>query len=188
MTSQSPASQIQNLLKSPIKLAAMTAALKLSDFETQCYDYFSYPIGLKLHCLKKENTASVPESFSALFLADLYDDNLWIDEESRRTREDQFVIEEIETSQWQEALLQIHIPQYFRLTKEPDVKIWDSSDFTKKFLYWRPENLPESEFSHISSLLKDIVWVVNLSPGSFYEKFFGETKEHYFIAESGVYD
>lgn len=188
MILNTPDLQIQGLLKSPKDLAAITAALRLSDFNTQCYDYFTYPIGLKLHCLSKENISSVPEAFSALFLADLYDDNQWIEEESQRTCQDQIVVEELEISEWQELLAGIWIPRYFRLTREPNVKMWDSSAFVKHFLYWRPESVTEPDFSCLSSLLKYILWVANLSPGSFYEKFFGETKEHYFIAESGVYD
>ena len=51
-----------------------------------------------------------------------------------------------------------------------------------------PENAPESGKNRLEQELAGTKWVCSLFTGAFYDKFFGETGNYYFFAESGVYD
>ena len=51
-----------------------------------------------------------------------------------------------------------------------------------------PENVPESGKNRLEQELAGTKWVCSLFAGAFYDKFFGETGNYYFFAESGVYD
>lgn len=183
------ASELQNLLMTPKLLAKLTAVHNLKDYKTKFFDYFDYPIGFCLQLLEKKNISSASEAFSILFLSELYFQNDWLEDESDRTNEDQFVIEKLEPAEWENALAQYCIPQYFNLgNRTPNVQLWDISKFQNSFLYWMPQSAADPEVQEIKKLLSETLWVCNLFPGSFYEPFFGELKEYYFIGESGVYD
>ena len=68
------------------------------------------------------------------------------------------------------------------------IKDKDAEPFQKELLWWMAENAPESGKNRLEQELAGTKWVCSLFTGAFYDKFFGETGNYYFFAESGVYD
>jgi len=182
-------SQIRKLVENKQTFADMAAIVNLEEYNTQIFDFYKYPLGVSFIGVKKSQVKDVVDAFVVLFIVDLYYQHDWIDSEKMRINEDQFVTEKPSTAEWSSILHDLWLKESFESKyrtfniKEEDVKV-----FEKGYLWWMPETAPEEEQRRLEQEVATTVWVTSLFPGAFYDKFFGETEQYYFYAESGVYD
>ena len=109
-----------------------------------------------------------------LFILNLYCQNDWICSEQERTSPDQLVVGRMPDAEWITALRDYWIDDYFGLKN-------------RRF-HIKDKDAPESGKNRLEQELAGTKWVCSLFTGAFYDKFFGETGNYYFFAESGVYD
>ena len=137
----------------------------------------------------REQVSEPQEAFAALFLLDLHYQNDWIYSEAARTNADQFVIDRVPAGQWTQLLQDKWIADYFGLShRRPQATLVEPAVFLQKLLLWMPENTSLEDQAALKAAAAPTQWVCSLFPGAFYDKYFGQTAEHYFFAESGVYD
>lgn len=181
--------QIRRLLEDKQTFANMAASVKTEEYHTDIFDFYKYPLGVSFIGVKKSQVKSVLDGFIVLFILDLYFQHDWIDSETMRTNAEQFVIEKPSKSEWSSILYDLWIKEYF----ESKYRVFNITErnvqeFEKDFLQWMPENTPEEARKRLEQEVAATIWVSSLFPNAFYDKFFGETEQYYFYAESGVYD
>ena len=181
--------QVMALFADLPAFARMTANLTMEDYPSKRYDFFQYPLGISWLGIPRNQASSLREAFAALFLLDLHYQNDWIYSEAARTNADQFVIDRVPAGQWTQLLQDKWIADYFALShRRPQATLVEPAIFLQKLLLWMPENTSLEDQAALKATAAPIQWVCSLFPGTFYDKYFGQTEGHYFFAESGVYD
>ena len=181
--------QITALFADLPAFAHLTGNLTLEDYSPKRYDFFQYPLGISWLGIPREQVSGPQEAFAALFLLDLHYQNDWIYSEAARTNADQFVIDRVPAGQWRQLLQNKWITDYFDLPRRQlRVIPVEPAAFLQKFLCWMPKSTSSEERAALESAIISTQWVYSLFPDAFYDMYFGQTDEHYFFAESGVYD
>lgn len=189
MENLSVPAQISALFADLPAFARLAANLTIEDYQPRRFDFFQYPLGLSWLGIPREQVSEPQEAFAALFLLDLHYQNDWIYSEAARTNTDQFVIDRVPTGQWTQLLQDKWIADYFALShRQPQATLVEPAVFLQKLLLWMPENTSLEDQSALKAAAAPTQWVCSLFPGAFYDKYFGQTAEHYFFAESDVYD
>lgn len=173
------AGQIQALFDDLPAFAAMAAAISPEVWRTVRFDFFRYPLGLFWLGVRREQ-AGPREAFAALFVLDLHFQNEWPCDEKAAGAP---------LEQWEALLRERWLPEYFSLKRRSArVTPRDVDAFRRSLLQWAPENAPAGELAALEKILSGTRWVCSLFPDAFYDQYFGETEEYFFLAESGVYD
>lgn len=181
--------QLYQLTQDKERLAINAAAIDIRKYNAHVHDFFQYPLGVSFIGVEKPLVDGWQEAFPVLFILDLYYQNDWICSEQERTSPDQLVVGRMPDAEWITALRDYWIDDYFGLkNRRFHIKDKDAQPFQKELLWWMPENAPESGKNRLEQELAGTKWVCSLFAGAFYDKFFGETGNYYFFAESGVYD
>lgn len=181
--------QIRCLFEDRDSFARMSAAVEIERYEPVLFDFFKYPLGVSLIGVKKDQVRTVTEAFSVLFILDLFNQNEWIQNEAERTEPGQEVMEIPPVDEWEVLLRDVWINHYFELKYRTfNITVRDVNAFQRDLLQWLPANAPGGDAVRLKQELQSTRWVVSLFPDAFYDKYFGETDQYYFFAESGVYD
>lgn len=181
--------QVSALFADLPAFARLTADLTIEDYQPRQFDFFQYPLGLSWLGIPREQASNPQEAFTALFLLDLHYQNDWIYSEAARTNTDQFVIDQVPADQWTQLLRDKWIADYFGLSRRrPQATLLEPAVFLQKLLLWMPEDTSLEDLAALKAAVATTQWVCSLFPSDFYDKYFGQTDEHYFFAESGVYD
>lgn len=181
--------KIDCLLKDLDDFAKTASAVDLEMYEARRFDFYDYPLGLYLLCVKKAQVKSLEEAFTVLFIKDLHYQNDWIYSEAARINSDQHVIDKLSPVDLAIILSTQGIVNYLGLAyRYLNIQAVPVNTFQEKFLWWLPDNVSKIELDDMMKIIEQTKWVCSLFPDDFYDKFFGETDAYYFFAESGVYD
>lgn len=181
--------QIRRLVAEKKMFANMAANVATEDYNTEIFDFYKYPLGVSFIGVEKSQVKSALDAFVVLFIMDLYYQHDWIDNETMRTNEDQFVREKLSTAEWSLILHDLWIKEQFESKARAfNITERDVKAFEKDFLWWMPDNAPEEERRRLEQEVATTKWVSSMFPYAFYDKYFGETEQYFFFAESGVYD
>ncbi len=188
MESLSVPMQIEELFSDLPAFAQLAAGLSIEDYQPKLFDFFHYPFGVFWLGVPKAQVNSVREAFAALFLLNLHHNQGWIYNEAQRTNSDQFIIDRLPKEQWKQLLQDKWIIENFNLPlRQLKITPLKIADFSQKFLCWKPEHVNTEGWRNLERVVSSSLWVYSLFSNN-YDLYFGQTAEHYFFAESGVYD
>ena len=168
---------VEGLFSDLSAFARLAAGLPPEEYRPKIFDCFDYPLGLFWLGVPRAQVSGLEEAFAALFLLYLYDQEEWTGAQFARPPEEE----------WARLLRDLWIPRVFGLSRRRP-RVTPADGFPQALLQWMPDTASKAERSALEELLRSTRWVLSLFPDSFYDLYFGQTEEYYFLAESGIYD